>query len=260
MNKDKFLKVAKQAAIEAGKVLEQFYGRKQSIVIKNANPSDVATAADTKSEEVIIKIIKHSFPNHNIVAEESGRENRNSDYTWVIDPIDGTTSFIAQIPVFAVSIALLYKDEPILGVVNLVVQKKLIWAEKNKGSFVNDKRIRVSKNNLLANSLLGFDFGKTKHRQFKLDKFFLPLFNKIRSPYIIGASVISLCYVALGMLDGFMTQANIWDIVGAALIVEEAGGKVTDPDGKQLDWTKHRLDLVASNNLLHNQIIEVLQR
>ena len=169
---DTFLDVAKQAALEAGKIIQNHTGGEYRVGIKNDNPSDLVTKVDLEAEKIIIKIIKAAFPDHNIIAEETGSKDQASDYTWIVDPLDGTTSFVAQIPSFAVAIALMYKNQPILGVVNLVGQNKLVWAQKDKGAYVDGKRIEVTKTNNLEVSLIGFDFGKTKYRQLKLDRYF----------------------------------------------------------------------------------------
>lgn len=256
---DKFLKVAKEAAVEAQKVILK-YSNTNKINIKNDSPSDLVTKADVEAEKKIIKTIKASFPNHNIIAEESGSNSQGSDYTWFIDPIDGTTSFIAQIPSFSIAICLMHKNQPILGVVNIFGQNKLVWAQKNKGTYINGERVRVSKTNNLADALVGFDFGKTKFRQVKLDNYFLPLIHKIRSAYSFGAATISAVYVGMGMLDAFASQAYVWDLVSTAVIIEEAGGRVTSLKGEAIDWSKERADMVASNGIIHDQILEALKR
>lgn len=257
---DDFLKLAKEAALEAGKVIEKYTNNKYGIAVKNNNSSDLVTKADLEAEAVIIKTIKATFPKHNIIAEESGSKQQGSNYTWVIDPLDGTSSFVAQIPSFSVAISLMHNNQPIVGVVNLVSQQKLVWAQKNKGTHINGKKIKVTKTSILDAALVGFDFGKTKYRQLKLDKYFLPLIHKIRSGYSFGAATISATYVGMGMLDAFTTQAYVWDLISAAVIIEEAGGRVTDLQGNPIDWTQQRVDMVASNGLIHDQILEALKQ
>lgn len=254
---DNFLKVAKQAALEAGKAILKIQKGKQDIRQKS-HVTDLVTQADLDAEKIIIAAIIESFPAHNILSEEKGGINNKSQFTWVIDPLDGTSTFVAGIKNFAVSISLLKDNSPILGVVNWIPSGELFWAQKSKGAFVNGKKISVSQTSQLSESSFDFEYGKALHREYKNDHFFLPLFKKIRYPFVLGSSAVALALVSKGVLEGFVTQGNRWDFAGGAIIVEEAGGKVTDLKGEPLDWTKERLDLVASNGLIHEAILEAL--
>ncbi len=255
----KFLKVAKEAALKAGKIIEKYYGKKLEKKVKDGDNSNFATQADLEAEEIITKIIIANFPTHNIIAEEGGKTDRKSKYTWTIDPLDGTISFVSGLPFFAVSIGLLEENQPILGVINWVANQELYWAQKGKGAYLNGKRIHVSKIDNLEKVILGVGFGKRSIRQQKVDKYLLPLMNKVRYIYCLEGSAISLMSVAKGNFDSYATIAWIWDFAAGAIIVEEAGGKVTDSQGVAPDWTKDRLDIVASNGLIHDQILEALK-
>lgn len=258
MNND-FLKVAKQAALEAGKVIFKQFGKKQKIYDKGES-SNFATQADLDAENIIIKNILKNFPDHNIISEEKGEIKNLSDYTWVIDPLDGTISFAADMPFFVVSIGLLYKYEPILGVVYWVTQKKLYFAQKGKGAYMNDQKLSVSKVDKLENAVMGIDFSHLNSRKTKFDKYIAPIIYKTRYPYSLACDALVLALVAEGSLDGFPTLANVWDFAGGVILVEEAGGKVTDPEGNPLSWSRKRLDIVASNGLIHDEILEALKR
>ncbi len=253
-----FLEIAKKAALEAGKAILRVRKGEQNVKQKS-HVTDLVTRADLDADKIIIATILKIFPQHNILSEEKGRINNESRFTWVIDPLDGTSSFVAGINNFAVSISLLKDNQPILGVINWVSTGELFWAEEGKGAFVNGKKIQISKVSKLSESSFDFEYGKALHREYKNDHFFLPLFKKIRYPFVLGSSAVALVLVGKGVLEGFVTQANRWDFAGGVRIVLEAGGKVTDPAGQPLDWTKDRLDVVASNGLIHEAILEALK-
>ena len=156
---DKFLKIAKQAAIEAGKIIQKYSGRSLSLSLKNEDKSDFATKADLESEEKIVKILTKNFPTHNIIAEEKNKINKGSEYTWLIDPIDGTISYTHDLPFFAVLIGLLKDNQPILGVINDVYSKDLYYARKGQGAYLNGKTIQVSQEKYLDGAVLDMDFG-----------------------------------------------------------------------------------------------------
>lgn len=259
MNEDNFLKVAKRAALEAGKVIQKYSRDKQQKALKHNDPTDYATKADLEAEKTIVRILTSNFPDHNLISEEGARKDKKSRFTWVVDPLDGSISFGQGVPYFSVSIGLLAENEPILGVIYNICFKKLYWAEKGKGAFLNGKAIRVSGKSDLKESVGVFDFGHNIKRQYKLDLYVNKLITKIGYIYSFGSAAASLGMMAEGVLDLNVNYAYSWDFLAGTVIVKEAGGKVTDFAGNELDWTKERLDIVASNGLIHNQIIEVLR-
>lgn len=177
--------------------------------------------------------------------------------------MDGTFTFAHNLPYFSVSIGLVDSGKPIFfwgGVINNIAAKRLYWAVDKRGAFVNGKRIRVSKHPDLDSSAFSLGFGHRGKRSDKHEAYIKLLINKVGYPYEFGSAATTLAMVAVGELDGYVAQAWLWDFAAGAVIIKEAGGVVTDFKGGKIDWTKHRLDLVASNKLLHNQIIEVLQR
>lgn len=256
---EKFLKVAKEVALEAGKVIQKYSGRVNQKNIKNDDASNFSTEADTEAEKVIVKILTKNFPAHNVIAEEGSRSHKNSEYTWVIDPLDGTFTFDRGIPYFTVSIGLLKDNKPILGVINHVSFKNLYWAQYGNGSFLNGKKIHVSSEHVLDEIACVLGVGHRQKRQQKLDLYVNKLITKIGFPYEFGSAAVTLVLVAQGTLDLYTAQAYSWDFVAGAVIVREAGGMVTDFDGNEPDWTKERLEIVASNGLIHDQILEALK-
>ncbi|MBI2338480.1 inositol monophosphatase [Candidatus Daviesbacteria bacterium] len=256
---DQFLKIAKQAALEAGKVIQKYSGKEQHKNIKHGDPTDYVTEADIEAEKTIVKILTTSFPDHNMLGEEQTKIEKNSKYTWVIDPLDGSISFGSGVPYFSVSIGLLEEGIPVLGVIYNVSFKQLYWARKGQGAFLNGKAIQVSQKNNLRESVSSLDFGHNVKRQYKLDLYVNKLITKMGYIYSFGSAVASLGMVGDGTLDLYVNYAYPWDFVAGAVIVREAGGKVTDFEGNEPDWTKERLNIVASNGLVHEAILEALR-
>lgn len=259
MNED-FLRVAKEAAIEAGKVIQKYSGQVHQKSIKKDDVSDFATEADLEAEELIVSILSKAFPKHNIIAEENEKTQKGSEYTWVIDPIDGTFSFEIGMPFYSVSIGLLKNNKPLLGVIYNVALNQLYWAIDGQGAYLNGNRIHVSKRNVVSEAGAVLDVGHRQRRQAKFNLYIEPLLNKVGYVYSLGSAVAVLALVAQGILDADVNQAWIWDFAAGAVIVREAGGKVTDFEGNEPDWSKERLDIVASNGLIHDEILEALKK
>ena len=259
MTDDKFLDVAKKAALEAGKIISKYSGSFGEKIIKGGDKSNFATKADIEAEEIIIEILSKYFPDHNIIGEEKGKINKGSAYTWAIDPVDGTFSFAHGIPYFSTSIGLLFNNEPYVGVINHVTENNLYQAQKAKGVFLNNKKIATTKVSNLEESAVGLDVGHKQTRKKNIESYGVRLMSRCGYPYIFGSAVTNQALVAQGMLDGYVAEAWIWDFVAGAVIVREAGGKVTDFSGNEPDWSKERLNIVASNGLIHDQMLEALK-
>lgn len=257
MNDSEFLKVAKQAAVEAGKIVAK-YGDEELHLKQKTHANDLVTEADVEAEKVILSIIKKAFPEHNILAEESGSDLKDSEYTWTIDPIDGTIDFISGIPFYGVSVGLLKNKKPFVGVINIVGQNELYWAEKDQGAFVNGKQIQVSAREKLSDGYMFLDVGG-KEREKRLNNRLLPFMNKIRAIFMAGSATIEMVYTARGFTDGFILKANPWDFGAGAIILLEAGGRVSDYKGNEIeDWTKSKIQIIGTNGLMHDQIVETL--
>ncbi len=251
----KELDVAIEAAKAAGKILMQNF-RKSKVVSKKTT-RDIVTTADLESERTIVNIIKENFPEHDFLMEESGEQDQDSDYQWIIDPIDGTSVFAAGLTSFGISIALTFKSEPILGVTFKPFFKELFFAEKGKGAFLNNVRISVSSEEKLENSFINCDWGHKEGQHFitVLEKL-LPLVRYIQMP---GSAVVDLTNVACGRTQAFVhNDLRPWDLAAGALIVREAGGKLTNFNGEQ--WRLKDRTIIASNGLLHRKILKELNR
>lgn len=252
---EKILEVAKKAALEAGKIIKKYYLSELKLHDKG-HFTNFATKADIESEQKIIEILTENFPNHNIIAEESGRVDKASEYSWAIDPIDGTIPFVDGIPTFGVSIGVLKDNKPFVGVINMVATDELYWALKGKGAYLNGKKLQVRKEDSLEKSTIALDLGHTD-RIYKLDHFFSPIVEKVRYVYLFGSAVAVFCYVAKGFMDAYIVRANIWDIAAGIIIVEEAGGKTTDISGKEINFMEVKPRIVSSNGSIHDAILKV---
>lgn len=256
MADSKFLQVAKEAAIEAGKIVKKYYQSELTLQGKG-HYANFATKADLESEAKVIEVIKASFPDHNIIAEEGGGGvNNDSEYTWAIDPIDGTIPFVDGIPFFGVSVGLLKDKQPYVGVINMVATGELFWAEEGKGAFKNGEKISVRQENSLEQSTIALELGHVD-RDEKIQKHFSPIVGKIRYAYVLGSAVRSFTLIAEGKLDGAFISAYIWDFAAGVILVSEAGGKVTDQNGHAPDYTLNHFKLIFSNGLIHDAIVKV---
>lgn len=242
------------AARQASKILLRHYGKKESIKIK-PNKSLVATA-DIEANKAIIKTIKKHFPGHSILSEETGFEDNKSDYKWVIDPLDGTHNFLREMPFFGTSIALEYKNEVVLGVIDFPVFGITAIAEKGKGAYMNGRRIGVSAKKNLNHSFILVEFAYANRRE-KIG-FMERLIHKPIDTRNFGAAVYQLLLVACGKSDAYVVlSTKEWDVAAGFLLVEEAGGKITDLKGRK--WSPNEDRFVASNGKIHNELLKYLK-
>lgn len=256
---DLFLSAAIEAAHAAGTILMENFGKVQPSDIREKSAVDFISYVDESSEKKIIEILRSHFPDHAFLAEESGETISASPYRWIIDPLDGTTNYLHVIPFFAVSIALEYEEEIIVGVVYNPIINELFYAQKNKGAFLNKNRIHVSNAESLAQSFIatGFPF-KKKHVLSKHLKAFEKIFLKCIGARRIGSAALDLSYIACGRFDGFWEIGlQPWDIAAGTLIVREAGGAVTD------FWDNHSCRdsqyIIATNNKVHVELGEIIR-
>ncbi len=227
------LDVALKAAEEASKVLMEYFGKLSSLEIEEKSKNDYVTEADKKSEMIIIKTIQGYFPQHTIIAEESGGKEGN-EWKWYIDPLDGTKNFIHGLPVFCVSIGVEREDELVAAVIGAPALGEVYVAEKGSGAYCNGKKINVS-NRPFDEALVatGFPFrGKNL-----LDDYlvcFKEVFLKVSGVRRCGSAAMDLAYTAKGVFDGFWEMSlHPWDIAAGVLLVEEAGGVVSDFKGEK---------------------------
>lgn len=245
-------------AKEAGEIIRDGFNNSISIEYKS-DVTDLVTNIDKAAEKIITDFVSKEYPLHSIIAEESGQIEKSSEYTWVIDPIDGTTNFAHKLPIFSVSIGIQKNGENIIGVIYDVMRDKIYSAEKGCGAFQNQKRINVSSNSDLAKSLLvtGFAYDRTDEYKEAI-KIFSSFLTKTRAVRRLGSAALDFCYVASGVFDGFW-EANLspWDVCAGILLVEEAGGKVTNYNNEKLDIFSNQY--LATNGQIHDKMIEVIK-
>lgn len=249
-----YLETAIDIAREAGALLTEYF--KTPLEISYKGPSNLVTEADRCSEALIVDRLHKHFPGHAVVGEEGGGQRIESDYCWYVDPLDGTTNFAHAFPVFCVTLGLAHRGEVIAGVVYDPTREELYTVERGAGAFLNGKRISVSKNATLSESLLatGFPpFDSNHDLNAQLFFRFTVLSHGVRRP---GSAALDLCYVAAGRFDGYWElKLNPWDKAAGTLLVAEAGGKVTDLAGGS--FRLQTGEIFVSNGLIHGQMIPI---
>lgn len=248
------LDIAKQLARAAGALIRAARGGEGGYELKR-NTTDLVTATDLAAERLIVDGLLGAFPEDAIVAEEQGGEP-DGRYVWYVDPLDGTTNFAHGFPVFSVSIALVEGGTTQLGVVYLPVWDQLFWAQRGGGAYCNETPIRVSRTDALERALLGTGF--PYNRREIADELLARVkraFDHSQGVRRAGAASVDLCFVACGQLDGYWEQ-NLapWDWAAGALIVEEAGGRISDFAGNPFELGGRTL--TASNGAIHDQLVE----
>lgn len=248
------IETAIKAAKEAEKVILGYYDQ----VLKEERKADhtLVTIADKNAEGVIREVILADFPDHRILGEEGGEIGENGEFLWIVDPIDGTTNFKSHIPIFATSIALYKGKEPVLAVINLPAWGKMITAEKDRGAYLNNQKLEVSKKDNLELSLLSFGYGPGEEVRVRAAEIFSRFITKTRTARIFGSQVVQGALVAMGEIEAFVsTGASKWDYAATNLAIKEAGGRVTDLSGN--DWTIESSEFVATNMLVHDIVISI---
>jgi len=253
------IELVKKAAKKAGKIILNRRFSTHSVKIKGTK-DNIVTEADVLSEKEILRILTKKFPNHNYLTEEFGKSNNSSEFTWVIDPLDGTGPYFSGLPTYGVSIGLLKKGKPYLGVLYFPSLNNIYWAEKGKGAFMNGKRIKVNDHSDLKDTMVGFDLGWMGKREEEVNNLVKPLVDKVRYTPILGCTIAALAYVAQGIYGGYIHWAYPWDFVAGVVIIEEADGKVTDYKGKYIDWFKKDMSVFASNGLIHDKILKLINK
>ena len=254
------LNTAIKAARKAGNVISRATRDLDLIKVETKRRNDFVTEVDRAAESAIIDELRRAYPDHAILAEESGETKAaRMEYCWIIDPLDGTTNFIHGVPQYCVSIGLKHKDIITQGVVYDPVKNELFTATRGAGAYLNDKRIRVSKCDKIANGLIGTGFpfrdGQDLDRYMAMFKAVTLATVGVRRP---GAAALDLAYVAAGRFDGFWEMGlSPWDIAAGSLLVQEAGGLIGDLQGenKYLETG----EVVAGNSKVFAQLLRVLQ-
>lgn len=249
----------KNLALEAGMICLE--GQKHLTIhdLEFKSAKDIVTAIDKKVEAFLVKAILARYPDHGVLGEEYGAIQTKSGFRWIIDPIDGTTSFVHRLPFYSISIALEKEGEMVLGVVYAPALGQLFYAEKGKGAFMDGTPIHVSGTRELDKAVMATGFACLRagwqNNNLPIFKEIVPKLRDIRR---FGSAALDLCYTALGSLDGFWEMnLNIYDIAAGTVILKEAGGVVTDFTGAQQFPQK---GIAATNKRLHNELIRILAK
>lgn len=249
-------------ALSAGREILRNAGKlKKDDVQYKGSTKNTVTRIDKEAEKFIINKIRKKYPQHTIVSEESDIQKGNT-FSWFIDPIDGTNNFLHNFPLYAVSIA--FADSGILlnGAVYVPFFNELFYAARNKGAYLNNKKITVSKTENLDKSLIATGFAGLrdnlkKEEENKIINNFVNVLNHIQGIRRLGSAAIDLCYVAIGRCDGFWEHnLNSWDLAAGSLIVREAGGRVTDLNGNNKILNSN--NIIATNGIIHKQLLQNL--
>ena len=232
-----------KAVEKASKSVIRDFGEVERLQVSKKGPRDFVTKTDKHVEKILIEELSKTKKNYSFLSEEIGSiENKDKDNIWIIDPIDGTTNFLHGIPHFAICLALESKKEIISGLIYDPIKDEMFYAEKNKGAYLNNQRLRVSNKNLIDECLFS-----SNHEGVK--------FSNLNMRYS-GCAALDLAYVASGRLDGFFhNKINLWDIASGALMVREAGGIVNDLNG----FETNNIDIRASSGVIYDKMLENLK-
>lgn len=258
--REPILNIAIEAARAAGTIITRAMKRMDTIKVAEKSPNDWVTEVDQRVEQEIISVVQKAYPTHGFLGEESG-ESGGDEYTWIIDPIDGTRNFIHGFPYFAVSIAVMHKNKIEHGVIYDPNRQELFTATRGKGAMLNERRIRVSERKRLEDCLLGTGFAyrhKDKDNPLPAQIFqsMIPITGDVRRA---GAAALDLAYVACGRLDGFWEMGlHIWDIAAGVLLVKEAGGMICDIEGGET-YLKTG-NVVAANPVVMRQFLKMVNK
>lgn len=238
------------AVQKAANFIQQQIGHVHQHDVEVKSLNSLVTYVDKEAEKILVNELKNCLPQATFITEENTIEQQQGEWQWIIDPLDGTTNFIHQVPVFCISVALKYRDEIVVGVVYELNRNELFYASKNKGAFLNGNKIQVSTTQSMSESLIAtgfpyydFDFIDTYL------SFFKHLMTTTRGIRRLGSAAVDLCYIACGRFDAYFEYAlSPWDVAAGALIVQEAGGVVADFKGEN-NWLFGR-EIVATNRLI----------
>jgi len=254
------LNIAIKAARAAGAIINRASLDLERLQVNTKAPNDFVTEVDHAAEAAIIDTLLAAYPGHGILAEESGsaRGARDSEYVWIIDPLDGTTNFIHGLPTYAVSIGLSFRNQIQQAVVYDPARNDLFYATRGRGAYLNDKRLRVSRRTRIAEALIGTGFpfrkGDDLGEYLKILETVMRACAGVRRP---GAAALDLCYVAAGWYDGFFESGlSPWDVAAGSLLVTEAGGLVGNFTG-EADFL-HQREVLAGSPKIYGQLVQML--
>lgn len=256
---EKELKISQQAARQAGHFLKKefFDWHKKNVGYKIHN--ERVTWCDKQAEKIILKLLKKYFPDYAVLSEESGLEDKNSPYSWIIDPLDGTTNFTMHHPMFSVAIALIYKNEIVMGVIYSPILDELYYTTKNGGSFKDGRKLKLSPAKDFKKSVITYCHGSGKKNTKKAYKLYERFHNLCHHCRHFGSTSLELAMVASGKTEAHLVSgAKLWDVAAGTILIKEAGGKVTD--WKNKNWTIHSSTLLAGSETMQTMCLKELKK
>jgi len=252
------LTTAKAASKEAGDYLLKHFGKNHIHDYDYKEHHEIVTKRDLAANKIIVKAIKKKFPDHNIISEEAKYKKNSSPFTWYIDPLDGTTNYTAGIPLFAVNIGITHNNTPVVGVINLPYTKEHCWATLGKGAYCNNKEIKVSKVRKMKESFIQLCHAYEKENRLAGAEAVAKITGKCRVYRRFGCAGVEHTNVAKGRCEVIAIMGSrSWDNLAGALIIEEAGGQVSDAQGKP--WKPTSKTFVATNGQVHYQFLETIR-
>jgi len=256
MDTNQAKKISIECVKEAGKLLMENIDKVKEVSFKAK--SDIVTNIDIQSERIIVDKIKTNFPEHSILSEESGFVDQHSEYVWIMDPIDGTMNYYHASAPFRVALCLTYKQKPIISTIYNPIKDELYFAEAGQGATLNDKKIIVNDNFELKNSVVMTHISSKKEARARTILALDSIFKKTLHMRMFGSGLAAMSYVASGKFDVFFNVKTYpWDILPGALLVQEAGGVVTDIEGNKI--TTESMSVLATNGKVHDQMLQLLK-
>lgn len=261
MARSAILNVMVQAAMKAGRSLSRDFGEVQNLQVSLKGPGDYVSQADRKAEDIIYTELAKARPGYGFLMEERGAVAGDDDqHRWIVDPLDGTTNFLHGIPIFSISIALERQGQLVAAVIYNPAMDELYTAERGGGAFMNDRRLRVAARTKLSDAVVGCGIphlGRGHHGNFLVE--LRNVMNEVAGVRRMGSAALDLAYVAAGRMDGYWeTGLSAWDIAAGLLLVREAGGFASEPDGGQ-DMLESG-NVVAGNETIHRALVKTLSR
>lgn len=258
-----FKEFAIGTAMRAGTILMRNFADSQKIRSRASKKSryELVTKSDMEVHRFYKQKIHAQFPEHNFVSEEGGEKQQGSEYTWLVDPLDGTLNYTIANPFFTTNITLLHKDEPVISVIYAPYTREMFVAERNKSVRLNERNIRVSQESKLENSVMSFAyFRRDEKSRRKSMKVWDNFDSRSQSMRHLGCTSLEFAYVACGRMEAVVISppGRWWDIAGGMLMVEQAGGKISNFKGSS--WEGLQQGIVASNGLVHRKILNVLKK
>jgi myo-inositol-1(or 4)-monophosphatase len=254
------LNVMVKAARLAGRKLKRDFGEVENLQVSLKGPANFVTAADRKAEEILREELAKARPGYGFVGEESGRhEGSDQTHLWIVDPLDGTTNFLHGIPQFAISVALEREGSIVAGIIYNPATDEMFLAERGKGAFLKDKRLRVAGRRRLADSVIACGLPHLGRGDLELSRRELAAVQeKVAGLRRLGSAALDLAFIAAGRFDGYWERGlAVWDMAAGILLVREAGGFVTDLQGK--DGMLANGDIIAGNEAIHRDLLKALR-